>query len=281
MTLAALAWGLSAELRASLVQAGVLSRFASNLTFRVEEGANPLARFPRSGPYNERLGYTRLPSFIAALEAKGYVVQRQARLSTHLEQFLDYGGFAVFREKDQAGLEIRDKDGGTIYAARHPDYVYADFDGIPPLIVATLLFIENRELLDARFPMRNPAVEWNRLAGATYSLALESLGLPSKRYGGSTLATQIEKYRHSPDGLTADVFEKLRQIASASVRAYLRGRIQPQRAVTSSSAISTRRHWRAVPDSARSSVLARACGSGSEPTSKKPIARSPASRRTP
>lgn len=223
MTLAALAWGLSAELRASLVQAGVLSRFASNLTFRVEEGANPLARFPRSGPYNERLGYTRLPSFIAALEAKGYVVQRQARLSTHLEQFLDYGGFAVFREKDQAGLEIRDKDGGTIYAARHPDYVYADFDGIPPLIVATLLFIENRELLDARFPMRNPAVEWNRLAGATYSLALESLGLPSKRYGGSTLATQIEKYRHSPDGLTADVFEKLRQIASASVRAYLEG----------------------------------------------------------
>src|SRR6185437_14790677 len=38
-----------------------------------------------------------------------------------------------------------------------------------------------------------------------------------------TLATQIEKFRHSPDGRTATPREKLRQIASASVRAYLNG----------------------------------------------------------
>ncbi|MGA7816316.1 penicillin-binding transpeptidase domain-containing protein, partial [Caballeronia sp.] len=41
--------------------------------------------------------------------------------------------------------------------------------------------------------------------------------------GGSTLATQIEKFRHSPDGRTSTPPEKLRQIASASVRAYLNG----------------------------------------------------------
>ena len=41
--------------------------------------------------------------------------------------------------------------------------------------------------------------------------------------GGSTLATQIEKFRHSPGGRTATPPEKLRQIASASVRAYLNG----------------------------------------------------------
>jgi hypothetical protein len=41
--------------------------------------------------------------------------------------------------------------------------------------------------------------------------------------GGSTLATQIEKYRHSPHGRTDSVGEKLRQMASASLRAYLGG----------------------------------------------------------
>ncbi|MEN6584678.1 MAG: glycosyl transferase family 51, partial [Sulfuricella sp.] len=39
----------------------------------------------------------------------------------------------------------------------------------------------------------------------------------------STLATQIEKFRHSPDGLTLTVHDKMQQMASASVRAYLGG----------------------------------------------------------
>src|SRR6185503_11431726 len=38
--------------------------------------------------------------------------------------------------------------------------------------------------------------------------------------GGSTLATQIEKFRHSPEGITSSPREKLRQMLSASVRAY-------------------------------------------------------------
>jgi membrane peptidoglycan carboxypeptidase len=41
--------------------------------------------------------------------------------------------------------------------------------------------------------------------------------------GGSTLATQMEKYRHSPGGRTGSAAEKLRQMASASLRAYLSG----------------------------------------------------------
>src|SRR5690606_40872330 len=35
-----------------------------------------------------------------------------------------------------------------------------------------------------------------------------------------TLATQLEKYRHSPQGFTSDVADKFRQLVSASVRAY-------------------------------------------------------------
>ena len=41
--------------------------------------------------------------------------------------------------------------------------------------------------------------------------------------GGSTLATQIEKFRHSPRGLTGGVGEKFRQMLTASARAYARG----------------------------------------------------------
>jgi hypothetical protein len=49
------------------------------------------------------------------------------------------------------------------------------------------------------------------------------VGADADAPGGSTLATQIEKYRHSPDGVTYDAGEKLRQMISASTRAYLDG----------------------------------------------------------
>ncbi|MFB6372018.1 MAG: transglycosylase domain-containing protein, partial [Bradymonadaceae bacterium] len=39
--------------------------------------------------------------------------------------------------------------------------------------------------------------------------------------GGSTLATQVEKFRHSPEGRTASYKDKLQQMLSASIRAYL------------------------------------------------------------
>ena len=49
------------------------------------------------------------------------------------------------------------------------------------------------------------------------------MSVPHDAPGGSTLATQIEKYRHSPEGRTASIPEKFRQMASASLRAYLDG----------------------------------------------------------
>ena len=48
--------------------------------------------------------------------------------------------------------------------------------------------------------------------------------IPSLRQGGaSTLATQIEKFRHYPDGLTRDVEDKISQMVAASMRTYLDG----------------------------------------------------------
>src|SRR6202012_3549514 len=42
--------------------------------------------------------------------------------------------------------------------------------------------------------------------------------------GGSTLATQLEKLRHSPRGRTSSPVDKLRQMTSATLAAYEDGR---------------------------------------------------------
>ena len=218
-----LAWGTAVELQTSQLQAAVLSWFAHDMTFWLEPGANPTARFPTAGPYNERLGYTRLPTFINSLAARGFGVQKQARVSERLQAFMKHGGFAVFHEKTRAGLTIAERNGTPLFAARFPKRVYAGFEEIPALIIDTLLFIENRELLDPRHPYRNPAVEWDRLAVAVGEWLDRALHSGGKAAGGSTLATQMEKYRHSPGGRTTTAGEKLRQMASASLRAYLDG----------------------------------------------------------
>jgi len=42
-----------------------LSRWAADMKFKVQPGPSEDIRFPKSGPYDERLGYAQLPSFIA------------------------------------------------------------------------------------------------------------------------------------------------------------------------------------------------------------------------
>src|SRR5260370_41199758 len=52
-------------------------------------------------------------------------------------------------------------------------------------------------------------------------------GIVDRRFregGASTLATQIEKFRHSASGRTSGLGEKFRQMLTASVRAYRDGR---------------------------------------------------------
>jgi len=218
-----LAWGASIELEASPLQSRLFAKLASDFAYQVEPGPNPDARFPGSGPYDERLGYARMPGFLGSLHDAGFVVNQQARLSPELAGFIDSGGFAVFREKAQTGLTLSDRSGEVLYLSRHPERVFTDFESIPRLIVDTLLFVENRELLDDRFPTRNPAVEWDRFAAAAANVVTGQFDGGSKRFGGSTLATQIEKYRHSPEGRTNGIEDKLRQITTASMRAYQDG----------------------------------------------------------
>jgi membrane peptidoglycan carboxypeptidase len=223
LPLIALAVFVADELRTSRLQAHYLARLGQELSFRVEPGVSRSIRFPQSGPYDFRLGYAQLPDYLQRLSEREYAVTGQARLSPRLAELVDRGLYLPYQEKNRSGLEIRDCKGAPIYAAAYPERIYPDFEAAPSLLVDSLLHIENHTLLDPGQPRRNPAIEWGRFGRALGERAMHLFDSSAASPGGSTLATQIEKYRHSPDGLTTSGREKLRQMASASVRSYLNG----------------------------------------------------------
>jgi len=216
-------FALHSESRSSRFQAREFSRYAAQLSYTLQPGPSDAMVYPGDGPFDKRLGYSSLGEFLPRLLKRDYVITEQARFSPALLQYSQRGFFVPYQEKVQAGLLINDCRGDALYQFRYPQQFYPTFAGIPPIVVRSLLFIENRDLLDPQQPLANPAVDWPRFAKAALSQAARLIGLPGQSAGGSTLATQLEKYRHSPDGLTQSGREKLRQMISASVRAYQSG----------------------------------------------------------
>jgi len=212
------------EMHTSKLQALWLSRYAQKLDFQLETGASSSIQFPEAGPFDRRLGYAALPTFIERLTERGFDIQQQVRFSPALQRYVSHGFFVPYPEKSQAGLTIDDCRGEPLYANSYPHQYYESFDDVPPIIAMSLLFIEDRGLLNADRPGANPAVDWPRFTMAAISQMEKKLGLPVQAAGGSTLATQVEKYRHSPEGRTGSAEEKIRQMVSASVRTYREGR---------------------------------------------------------
>ncbi|MEQ1622684.1 MAG: transglycosylase domain-containing protein, partial [Methylococcales bacterium] len=212
------------EVNTSKYQARYLSEVSKQLSFKLQPGPSSSIRYPDHGPYDQRLGYTLLSDEIGRLQKSGFKITAQASISPTMARLVDdYGLFTVYQEKDQAGLRIYDRADQLVFNARYPTYGYPNFQAIPPLVLNTLLFIENRELLDPQHRQINPAVEWDRFGFAALQMMAKKLGADINVPGGSTLATQLEKYRHSPDGYTKSIGEKFRQMASASIHAYLLG----------------------------------------------------------
>ena len=214
---------IARESRTSKLQAREFSQLAAALTYSLEPGPSEAIVYPGDGPFDKRLGYSHIGDFVQRLLKRNYVVQEQTRFSQALLDYTDKGLFVPYAEKIQAGLSITDCRAAPLYQYKYPQQLYPHFAAIPPLVVHSLLFIENRDLLDPKQPLANPAVDWPRFARAAWSQVAKMLHLPGQTAGGSTLATQLEKYRHSPDGLTVSGAEKLRQMLSASVRAYQAG----------------------------------------------------------
>ena len=212
------------EMRTSALQSRLFSCWASHIAYAVAPGPSPSIVFPQGGPFDLRLGYSLIPDFQRRLEGKGYSVAEQARFSPVLERTARWGITPPYREPAGAGLAIRSAEGLVLYKTSAPRHLFQTFDEIPPLVVPALLFMENRELGSEPSDLSaNPVLEWDRLAKAGLSYAGSKLGLPIRMEGGSTLATQLEKYRHSPGGRTASAGDKVRQITGASLKVYRSG----------------------------------------------------------
>src|SRR5207248_4499043 len=91
------------EMRTSHFEAALFSRLNHGMSIAVEPGPSQAIDFPKSGPYDERLGYAALPQFLASLTAHRYAVDTQARWSPGLARFVHEGAFPIYPEKDQAG----------------------------------------------------------------------------------------------------------------------------------------------------------------------------------
>ncbi len=221
--LAALSLTTYLELKTSRLQAAYFAGIARDMKFAVQAGPSASIQYPQAGPYDQRLGYSELPAYIERLRRKGYEIDAQARITHQLGDLIRAGYSPPYAEKTRAGLQIVDCRTTRLFDFGYPERTYKSFEAIPPLVAQTLLFIENRELLDATHPTRNPAVEWTRLARAVGGQLMKIVDRDYDAPGGSTLATQIEKYRHSPAGVTASIFQKWNQMYSATLRAYSNG----------------------------------------------------------
>ncbi|MBM4263714.1 MAG: hypothetical protein FJ145_20095 [Deltaproteobacteria bacterium] len=213
------------EVRTAAVQSWLFTHVNSWLVYEVVSGPSSRVAFPRGGPLDGRRGYNRIPKFIQRLEKANYRITEQVRASRALSWLISLGIAPPVRESTTAGLKIRSADGKPLYdfGERDRGRHFETFEAVPPLLVNTLLFIENRELEGQHQANGHPAIEWSRLAKALLSYSGGKLGLPTPPEGGSTLAVQLEKFRHSPAGRTGSPTEKLRQLVAASLKAYRDG----------------------------------------------------------
>lgn len=211
------------EMFTSSLQAHVLSWVGRGVFFEMQEGPNPDMRYPKFGPYNERLGYTYIPFYKKALRAEDFEVVAQMRGSKTYGRLSKIGVYPIYRPKTVTGLTLYDDAGEKVYATAYPKHVFRDFKEIPTLLVNTLLHIENRQLLKNGPLTRNPVIEWGRFFAAAFGQLFRPFMPGFPMGGGSTLGTQIEKFRFSPEGKTGSALEKLKQIMSASLRVYLDG----------------------------------------------------------
>ncbi|GGP70131.1 glycosyl transferase [Shewanella algicola] len=218
----ATAYLLEFEVRTSYYQSHFLHQYASKLTYKKRDYRSNAVIYPEYGPFDDRHGYSQLPKKIERLIERNYQITQQVVFSPMLMDYTEKGFFPPYHEKSQSGLLIRDCRAMTVFDFSYPKRVYQDQDTIPQQVMSTLLFIENREMLSPETNY-NPVVDWPRFVLAAASQVAELVGVDMSKAGGSTLATQIEKFRHSNHGLTLSIKDKLLQIGSAIVRVYQQG----------------------------------------------------------
>lgn len=218
----ALAAGGAVEMQTSFVQSRFFHGMAEGRIFARTRTSSPTVQAPAAGPYDERLGYTRSLEFRQRLtQERGYQVTGETQWIER--SIFGMSLYPIYNSRSQNGLRITDDTNTTVYSASYPSRSFGTYDDIPQTLVNSLLFVENRELMREHVDTWNPAIEWVRTANVLLGRVPGVGNLLGSRAGGSTLATQIEKFRHSEGGVTGSAVDKLRQMLTASVRAYEHG----------------------------------------------------------
>jgi membrane peptidoglycan carboxypeptidase len=211
------------EVHTSLIQSWLFRRTNKQLTYEVSPGRSWNIAFPRSAPFDDRRGYSKLPLFRSRLDTQGYRITQQVHQSETMVKLINRGISPPYQEPLVTGLAIRGNDDTPLFRYAQSEFQFQTMDDIPSLIVKTLLFLENRDLDRPSPPWQNPAIDWERSIKAGFLYIASKLYLPVPIQGGSTLAVQLEKFRHSPGGRTDSPVEKLRQVVGASLKAYREG----------------------------------------------------------
>jgi membrane peptidoglycan carboxypeptidase len=211
------------EFQTSVLQSWIFTSTNQRVYYALKDGANSQIAFPRSAPFDDRRGYSKLAVFQSRLESQGYRVTHQVRQSETMQTLFEHGISPPYTERPDTGLDIRGADGDALFRYAQAEFLFQKIDDIPPLLVKTLLFLENRDLNRPATSWQNPVIEWDRILKAALMYVGAKLNLPVPVQGGSTLAVQLEKFRHSPNGRTDTPVEKLRQIIGASLKAYREG----------------------------------------------------------
>jgi len=212
------------EIHTSLLQSWIATYVNERVSYKLAPGPSPSIAFPRPGPFDERRGYSRIAALQARLQSQGYRLTQQARQSEMLRDLIRRGIPPPYVERLESGIHLQGFDGTPLFRYEQAEFLFEKIGDIPPLLVQTLLFLENRDLGQPSTRWQNPAIEWGRLFKAGLLYLGAKFYLPVSVQGGSTLAVQLEKFRHSPNGRTDTPVEKLRQVIGASLKAYRVGK---------------------------------------------------------
>lgn len=212
------------EVRTSALQSMVGVRLSQAVV--TEHRLSPPSSTPLfdgpDGPWDRARGYAARSIIVERLQGQGFEVVALAR-PHEVGRSSELAGwtYPIFEMQPRAGLHITDRAGRTLERWRYPEVVW---EQPPSLALHAARLLENRALAERPHPFTNPAVDWTRLGVATLSQVRARLGSDAPAIGGSTLAVQMEKFRHSPGGRTSDSSEKARQMLTAWLRTYHHGR---------------------------------------------------------
>jgi membrane peptidoglycan carboxypeptidase len=215
------------EVRTSVLQSWLFTATNKRISFELAAGRSPRIAFPHAAPFDDRRGYSKLNDFQSRLLKQGYQIKEQARQSETLAYLIAHGIAPPYAEPPETGMIVHGVNEGMgppLFQYAQSEFLFKNINDIPPLLVKTLLFLENRDLDRPKASWQNPVIEWDRMLKAALFYIGAKLHLPVPVQGGSTLAVQLEKFRHSPNGRTDTPLEKLRQVVSASLKAYRAGK---------------------------------------------------------